>query len=80
MPANVAHPPKLKPIARRLRCYAYGRKDGTVAWLPRDKHSYLERYPRQVSNFHLIGFLGYSRLLTSEERQASRKGVLDARG
>lgn len=80
MPANAAPVSHAHPVARRLRCFAYGRRDGTVAWLPRDKHDYLERYPRQVSNFHLTGFLGYSRLLTSEERQASRKGVLDARG
>lgn len=80
MPASIALAPHAKSVSRRTRCFAYGRHDGTVAWLPRDSHDYLQRYPRQVGSFHLTGFLGYSRLLRAEERQLSRRVILDARG
>ena len=53
--------------AARHRYYAYERRDGSVCYLPKLLHEGIQRYPRTIAHYHLVQWLGVSKLLSCDE-------------
>lgn len=53
--------------AARHRYYAYERSDGSVCYLPKLLHEGIQRYPRTITHYHLVQWLGVSKLLSKDE-------------
>ncbi|EML7988872.1 TPA: hypothetical protein ACOEBE_001195 [Stenotrophomonas maltophilia] len=54
-----------KPV--RHFYYAYERTDGEVCYLPKLLHEGIQRYPHTICHYHLVQWLGVSKLLSKDE-------------